>query len=146
MKTSDYHALVDTFFNQLVDAVDSAGADIDCEQAGGILTLVLPDRSRIILNKQEPLHQLWVATKFNGHHFEWRGEQWVDNRSGAELNAFLSGAIARQGGGQLLGLMAQAVLLAGKTQQRRQLLDTGVRRQRQHARLGAARTGRWQCH
>lgn len=101
MKTSDYHALVEAFFNQLVDAIDNADADIDCEQAGGILTLLLPDRSRIILNKQEPLHQIWVATKFNGHHFERRGEQWIDNRSGAELNAFLIDAIARQGGGQV---------------------------------------------
>lgn len=102
MKTSEYHQRVETFFNQLVDAIDSAGADIDCEQAGGILTLVMADKSRIILNKQEPLHQIWVATKFNGHHFELQGEQWIDNRSGAELCRFLSDAIARQGGGTVV--------------------------------------------
>lgn len=101
MKTSDYHRLVDTIFDQLVDHIDNASADIDCEQAGGILTLVMPDRSRIILNKQEPLHQIWVATKFNGHHFERQGEQWIDNRGGSELFAFLQEAISRQGGGEI---------------------------------------------
>ena len=101
MKSSEYHALAEAFFETLVDAIDDAGADIDSEQAGGILTLILPDKSRIILNKQEPLQEIWVATKFNGHHFAYRDGQWIDNRSGAELQRFLTEAIARQGGGEV---------------------------------------------
>lgn len=98
MKTSEYHQRVETFFNQLVDAIDSAGADIDCEQAGGILTLVMADKSRIILNKQEPLHQIWVATRENGYHFDWKDGKWIDNRGGRELIELLSDACSKQSG------------------------------------------------
>ena len=98
MKSSEYHTLVEDFFDRLIQAIDDADADIDTEQAGGILTLILPDKSRIILNKQEPLHEIWVATKFNGHHFGYQDGRWIDNRSGDELCSFMSAAIARQGG------------------------------------------------
>ena len=58
----------------------------------------IADGSKIILNKQPPLQQLWLATKFNGHHFEWRGDKWIDNRSGAEFWQLLNDAAAKQAG------------------------------------------------
>ena len=54
--------------------------------------------SKIILNKQAPLQQLWVATKFNGHHFEYRNNTWIDNRSGAEFWQFMNDAASKQAG------------------------------------------------
>ncbi|WP_445769398.1 iron donor protein CyaY [Rheinheimera sp.] len=44
------------------------------------------------------MHQLWVATKFNGHHFEWHGDKWIDNRSGAEFWQLLNDAATKQAG------------------------------------------------
>jgi CyaY protein len=44
------------------------------------------------------LHQLWVATKFNGHHFEYRDGQWMDNRTGSEFWQLLNDAASKQAG------------------------------------------------
>jgi Protein implicated in iron transport, frataxin homolog len=44
---------------------------------------------------------VWVATKFNGHHFEMRDGQWIDNRSGAEFWEFINEASTHQAGHQI---------------------------------------------
>ena len=64
------------------------------------MEIIFPDGSKIILNKQAPLQQLWVATKFNGHHFEYQNK-WIDNRSGAEFWQFMNDAASRQAGSEI---------------------------------------------
>jgi CyaY protein len=98
MKDSEYHELIDTLFIAIEEALDECEVDIDYEGAGGILSLTLPDHSKIILNKQTPLQQLWVATKFNGHHFNYTDGLWIDERTDAEFYAFIDEAISRQAG------------------------------------------------
>ncbi|MFG0834113.1 MULTISPECIES: iron donor protein CyaY [Aeromonas] len=98
MKDHEYHALVDTFFQSVEDRIDANYPDIDCERAGGVLTLVFENKTKVILNKQEPLHQIWVATRENGFHFELQGDTWIDNRFGHELKALLARACTQQSG------------------------------------------------
>lgn len=98
MTDQEYHQLIDDLFINLEEQVDECEVDLDYESASGILEIIFPDSSKIILNKQAPLHQLWVATKFNGHHFEQRQGQWIDNRSGAEFWQFMNDAATRQAG------------------------------------------------
>ncbi len=64
--------------------------DIDTHRSGGLLELSFPDGSKIILNTQPPLHELWLAARGGGFHFRWDGRQWVDTRSGEEFFALLS--------------------------------------------------------
>lgn len=101
MKDHEYHALVDAFFQYVEDTIDESYPDIDCERAGGILTLVFENKTKVILNNQEPLHQIWVATRENGYHFELQGEQWTDNRFGLEIKALLGKACSDQSGEQV---------------------------------------------
>lgn len=96
MNDSQYHQLVDDVFIQLEEALDSCEVDIDYESAEGILTLIFLNQSKIILNKQAPLHQIWVATKYNGHHFNLHGDKWIDERTDAEFWQFIDDAASRQ--------------------------------------------------
>lgn len=96
MQDSQYHQLVDDLLLEIEESLDDLAADIDYESAGGILTLIFENGSKIILNKQEPLHQLWVATKFNGHHFNYDNGDWIDERTGAEFWAFINDAATKQ--------------------------------------------------
>ena len=80
------------------EAIERSGADIEFETTNDILTLEFPNRSKIIINKQEPLHQIWVATRKNGYHFEYRDGQWIDIREGHELMALLTEACSSQAG------------------------------------------------
>ena len=100
MTDAQYDELVDALLLRIEEALDiidvELDLDLDYESAEGILTIILPDQSKIILNKQPPLQQLWVATKFNGHHFNYEDGTWIDERTGAEFYAFLDEAMTRQ--------------------------------------------------
>lgn len=96
MNDTQYHQLVDDIFIEMEEALDNVDADIDYESAGGILTLIFVNGTKIILNKQAPLHQIWVATKFNGHHFNFVEGKWIDERSGAEFWSFMDDATSKQ--------------------------------------------------
>ncbi len=101
MNDSEFHQLADDFYQLVEDRVEQCDDDIDWEIMGGVLELEFADQTKIIINRQEPLHQIWVATKINGHHFAYKDGQWIDNRFGGELLSFLEEAIKTQSGIEL---------------------------------------------
>lgn len=74
--------------------------DIDIQRTGGLLELAFPDGSKIIVNTQPPLHELWLATRGGGYHYRFVGGRWLD-RDDAELFETLSKAASEQGGREL---------------------------------------------
>lgn len=93
-----YHRLADEVLLHIGDTIDNGDFELDFEPISGLLELDCIDGSQIVINKQEALCQIWVATKFNGHHFDYIDGKWIDARGGGELYAFLSAAIEKQGG------------------------------------------------
>ena len=71
--------------------------DIDSQRTGGLLELTFPDQSKIIVNTQPPLHEVWLAAKAGGFHYRWNGAQWTDTRDGSEFLAVLSRQASAQG-------------------------------------------------
>ena len=65
MNDSEFHRLADTLWMTIEERIDDwdGDSDIDCEINGGILTLSFENGSKIIINRQEPLHQVWLAAK-----------------------------------------------------------------------------------
>lgn len=96
MNDSQYNLIADELLLAVEEAIEDCGVDIDYESVSGLLTLIFKNGTKIIINKQAPLHQIWVATKFDGHHFEMQDDHWVDNRGGGEFWQFLSSAVSRQ--------------------------------------------------
>ncbi len=96
MKDSQYHQMTDDLLIDIEEMLDECEVDIDYESASSILTMVFINGTKIIINKQPPLQQLWVATKFNGHHFSFQGDQWIDERTGVEFWSFLDAAVSKQ--------------------------------------------------
>lgn len=72
--------------------------DIDTHRTGGLLELSFPDRSKIVINTQPPLHELWLATRAGGFHFRHSAGQWVDTRTGDNFRAVLSREASAQAG------------------------------------------------
>lgn len=72
--------------------------DIDTHRTGGLLELGFPDGSKIIINTQPPLHEVWLAARAGGYHYRWVEGQWRDTRDGSELLASLSRHATAQGG------------------------------------------------
>tara|TARA_R110000868_G_scaffold162985_5_gene395088 strand:- start:1335 stop:1655 length:321 start_codon:yes stop_codon:yes gene_type:complete len=99
MNESQYHQMVDDLLIDIEEMLDNCEVDIDYESASSILTMIFLDGSKIIINKQPPLLQLWVATKFNGHHFNYQEDGlWIDERTGVEFWSFLNDAASKQAG------------------------------------------------
>ncbi|RWR02758.1 frataxin-like protein [[Pantoea] beijingensis] len=102
MNDSEFHRLADslmlTIEERLDENNDHGDADIDYENNGGTLTLSFENGSKIVINRQEPLHQIWLATKAGGYHFELKNEHWICNRSGFEFWQLLEEACAAQSG------------------------------------------------
>ncbi|MBL0090080.1 MAG: iron donor protein CyaY [Ideonella sp.] len=71
--------------------------DIDSQRTGGLLELSFPNGSKIVVNTQPPLHELWLAAKSAGRHFKHDAGRWVDTKDGAEFLAALSRHASEQG-------------------------------------------------
>lgn len=106
MTESEFNERADAALRALELAVDAVDAGIDCSRSGGVLTLELADDSRIIVNTQQPMRQIWVAARSGGYHFAFDGRAWRDTRDGTELFTALSRLVSTQGG--------QAVVLSAK--------------------------------
>ncbi|CAD7847574.1 MAG: Frataxin homolog CyaY, facilitates Fe-S cluster assembly, interacts with IscS [Olavius algarvensis Gamma 3 endosymbiont] len=71
MNESDFDRLAEETLVAVEEALDDCGVDIDYDNAGGILTLEFTNGSQIIINKQAPLTQIWVAARSGGFHFDY---------------------------------------------------------------------------
>jgi CyaY protein len=75
--------------------------DIDSQRTGGLLELSFPTGSKIVVNTQPPLHELWLAARAGGYHFKWAEGVWRDTRDGMEFFARLSQEASAQSGRSL---------------------------------------------
>ena len=91
------HALLARIESQVDAWLDDDVVDIDSHRTGGLLELTLPGGSKIIINTQPPLQEIWLAARSGGYHFKWDGAQWVD-REGQEFCARLSRSASEQAG------------------------------------------------
>ena len=97
MNESDFHGAVDAVLRRIESAVEANDAlDVDLES--GILTITCPDDTRIIVNRQTPNREIWVAARSGGFHFTLREGAWRDTRSGDELFASLARIVESQAG------------------------------------------------
>jgi CyaY protein len=97
MNESDFHRTVDALLARFEAALsESQTLDVDLE--GGILDVTCPDGSRVIVNRQTPNREIWVAARSGGFHFRLRDGEWRDTRSNDELFASLARVIALQAG------------------------------------------------
>jgi CyaY protein len=72
--------------------------DIDTQRTGGLLELQFPDGSKIVVNTQPPLQEVWLAAKAGGFHYRWVAGRWLDSRDGSEFLDALSRHASTQGG------------------------------------------------
>ena len=77
---------------------DATEADIDNQRVGGMITIVFPNSSQLIVNLQKPLREIWLAAKSGGYHYRYDGNAWVDTKTGEEFFANLSREASLQSG------------------------------------------------
>ena len=72
--------------------------DIDSQRTGGLLELSFPNASKIVINTQPPLHEVWLAARAGGFHYRWVDGRWLDTRDGSEFISALSQHASTQAG------------------------------------------------
>ena len=82
---SEYRGVVRKTVSTILRVLDSVDPDIaEANESQGVLTIVLGDRSKVILSAQPSVRQIWLAIASHGiaHHLNWdpiRGV-WVDDK------------------------------------------------------------------
>ncbi len=99
---AEYRALTDAVLGSIETTVDQwlqdDLVDIDAHRTGGLLELQFPNGSKLILNTQPPLHELWLAARSGGYHYKYIGGRWLDTRDGREFFEALSACATEQAG------------------------------------------------
>ena len=105
MSDADYRRLSAAALSTIEATVDAwledDVVDIDTHRTGGLLELSFPGGSKIIVNTQPPLQELWLAARAGGFHFRHRDGRWRDTRSGQEFFETLSVQASAQAGKHL---------------------------------------------
>jgi len=97
MNETEFHGAVEAVLARIERSIEGSEA-LDCDLESGILTITCPDESRVIVNRQTPNREIWVAARSGGFHFRWKDGEWRDTRSGEELFASLARILASQAG------------------------------------------------
>ena len=100
MNESQYNDLLDDLMFAVEDAIEEAELDIDYETSAGILTLTCENGSKVILSRQTPVLQLWLAAKSGGFHFDFNAnkKQWISDSNGEEFMDELNRCLSEQCG------------------------------------------------
>lgn len=101
LSDSDFQRLTHEILGSIEATVDrwlqDDVIDIDPQRTGGLLELAFPGGSKIIINTQPPLQELWLAARGGGYHFRHQDGRWVDTRDGTEFFVRLSAEASAQG-------------------------------------------------
>jgi len=81
---------------------ETSDADLDSQRSGGMVTIAFPNRSQIVINLQKPLHEVWLAARSGGFHYQFDGQQWQDTKGQGEFWASLSRYASEQSGQALV--------------------------------------------
>lgn len=107
MDEKRYFELIRAAFSRIEKAVDQIDPElVDLDGGGDVLTLTCRDKTRIVINTQRPVREIWLAGAARAWHFGWdeAESRWVDKkRNDAELFATLSTLLSEHAGTALPG-------------------------------------------
>lgn len=112
MSESEFLAVAEAVINAIEAgmerAAEAADVDLECSRSGNVLSIEFIDQSsKIIVNMQAAMQEIWVAARSGGFHYRMADDQhWIDTRDGSELFASLSRLASAQAGAELF--IAQA--------------------------------------
>ena len=87
---------IETDFDRLND---EDIVDVECKRSGNVLEIEFIDNgTKIIINSQAPLQEMWLAARSGGYHYKRVGDEWRNTRDDSEFFAALGQYASEQGG------------------------------------------------
>lgn len=99
MKDSEFVQRTQKLYDRVFDAFDDIDPDVaEADETSDNVKITFANGTVFVLNRQRPLHQVWLATKKNGYHFNLDEAQdvWICDKTGKELMSLLSEEISAQ--------------------------------------------------
>ena len=92
-------ATLDNIESALEQVADDTDVDIECSRSGNVLEIEFAGNgSKIIVNSQAPMKEMWIAARSGGFHYRREQDRWVNTRDGTEFYAALSRMVTEQAG------------------------------------------------
>ena len=102
---------IETAFDRLND---EDVVDVECKRSGNVLEIEFIDNgTKIIINSQAPLQEMWLAARSGGYHYKRVGDEWRNTRDDSEFFAAL-GRYASEQGGAPVNLVYRSLALKTK--------------------------------
>jgi len=103
MTDSEFLALAEATLDNIESALEQVAedtdVDIECSRSGNVLEIEFADNgSKIIVNSQAPMKEMWIAARSGGFHYRREQDRWVNTRDGSEFYAALSRMVSEQAG------------------------------------------------
>jgi CyaY protein len=103
MSENEFLDLAESTLDAIESALDRLNdedvIDVECKRSGNVLEIEFIDNgSKIIVNSQAPLQEMWVAARAGGYHYKRVGDEWRNTRDDTEFYASLSKLASEQGG------------------------------------------------
>jgi CyaY protein len=103
MTDSEFLALAESTLDNIESALeqvsDDTDVDIECSRSGNVLQIEFADNgSKIIVNSQAPMKEMWIAARSGGFHYRRIDGRWINTRDGSEFYAALSQLATEQAG------------------------------------------------
>jgi CyaY protein len=107
MGESEFLAQAEATLDAIEASLDSLNdldmIDVECSRSGNVLEIeFLNNGSKIIVNSQAAMRELWVAARSGGFHYKQQDGKWLNTRDGSELFGALSDMCSMQHGGPVV--------------------------------------------
>jgi len=103
MTDSEFLALAEATLDNIEGAFEQVAeetdVDIECSRSGNVLQVEFADNgSKIIVNSQAPMKEMWIAARSGGFHYRRIDDRWINTRDGSEFYEALSRMASEQAG------------------------------------------------
>ena len=88
MNETQFHANIDRLMMKLEDLLDEAETDLDYINSGGLLTITCESGVQLVVSRQTPLLQLWLASPIGGMRFVFDQEQQIWRQDDEQAASF----------------------------------------------------------
>lgn len=96
MNTAEFHYQVEQTWAYIEEQLEQQDIDVDCDIQGSVFSISFENGQQIVINKQEALLELWLASKQGGYHFKFQAGKWLSNDQ-QEFFQLLQQALAAYG-------------------------------------------------
>ena len=94
MTETEFVERAEALFAGIETALDAAGADVETDCSGNVLTIEADNGQEAVVNLHTPTQQVWLASRKGGLHFSYDNGRWISTRDGRDFWDALSEAVS----------------------------------------------------